>query len=269
MASGLKLPPKAIVGMVHVHALPGTPFGTCSVKEIVAKAVEEAQLLEKLGCDALIIENMHDRPHLQGRVGPEVVAVMTAVGCAVRQAISVPLGVQILCAANEEALAVAQASQAQFIRADAFVFGHLSNTGMTARADAGPLLRYRKQIGAEAIAIVADIKKKHSSHSITADLTIADFAREAEYFGADGLVVTGLATGLPTSADDVCDVKRHVSCPVWVGSGTSPENIEVLWPYTDAFIVGSYFKRDGLWSQPIDPDRVESFFETVGALNSR
>ncbi len=236
------------------------------VREIARLAVEEAEVLATAGCDAIMIENMHDRPHLFGDVGPEIVAAMTAVGIAVRQKITIPLGIQILVGANEEALAVAQGCQAQFIRADAFVFAHISNTGFTQKADAGPLLRYRKQIEATDIAIFADIKKKHSSHAITADLSISDVAREAEYYGADGLVVTGLATGLPTSPQDVQNVKNSVSCPVLVGSGVTPRDIGALWEHADAFIVGSYFKQEGLWYKKIDPRRLEAFMGSVNEL---
>lgn len=64
--------------------------------------------------DAVIIENMHDIPYSLS-VGPEVVACMTAVCTAVRGVCpSLPLGVQILSSANQQALAVALASGSVF-----------------------------------------------------------------------------------------------------------------------------------------------------------
>ncbi len=263
MKSHFKLPEKAIIGMVHMPALPGTPYSTLGIREIVRAAVEEAVVLQELGCDAVMIENMHDRPHLLGTAGSEIISAMTAVGVAVRQKVSIPIGVQVLVGANEQSLAVAQACEAQFIRADVFVFAHVSNTGLTLKATAGTLLRYRKAIGATDIAIYADVKKKHSSHAITGDITIADVAREAEYCGADGIIVTGLATGYPTSPDDVKSVKAVVSCPVLVGSGVTPDDIGSLWPLADGFIVGSYLKKDGKWHQPVDPLRVKIFMSAI------
>lgn len=60
--------------------------------------------------DGVIIENMHDVPY-SCSLGPEVVACMTAVCSGVRSACpSLPLGVQILSSANQQALAVALAS---------------------------------------------------------------------------------------------------------------------------------------------------------------
>lgn len=43
-------------------------------------------------------------------------------------------------------------------------------------ACAGPLLRYRKTIGAQTVKVYADIKKKHSAHAITADVSLVDTA---------------------------------------------------------------------------------------------
>lgn len=64
--------------------------------------------------DGLIIENMHDVPY-SFNVGPEVCACMTAVCSAVRHVCpTLPLGVQILSSANQQALAVALASGSAF-----------------------------------------------------------------------------------------------------------------------------------------------------------
>ena len=298
--------PKAIVGMIHVGALPGTPRNAESPKAIIERAREEARELVHAGVDALIIENMHDVPYLKGAVGSEIVAAMTAVGCAVREAVGatggsstratseqdtgskrpaardeigarrdsrtsvdaipLPLGVQILAAANREALAVALACDADFVRVENFAYAHVADEGLMPTAEAGPLLRYRKEIGAEHIRIIADVKKKHSSHALTADVSLAEAARTTEFFGADAIVVTGTATGQPTSPEDVATVKQAVSIPVCIGSGLTPANLPGLWPHADVFIVGSYFKVDGLWLNPIDPQRVTEFMTTVARL---
>jgi membrane complex biogenesis BtpA family protein len=298
--------PKTVIGMIHVGALPGTPRNRESLDSIIHRACEEARALARAGVDGLMIENMHDVPYLKGAVGAEIVAAMTAVGCAVREATgatggssthaaseqstgsklpvapseigarsdsrtsvgapALPLGVQILAAANREALAVALACDADFVRVENFAYAHVADEGLMPTAEAGPLLRYRKEIGAEHIKIIADVKKKHSSHALTADVSLAEAARTAEFFGADAIVVTGTATGQPTSPADVATVKQSVSIPVCIGSGLTPANLPDLWPHADVFIVGSYFKVDGLWSHPVDPQRVADFMTTVARL---
>ncbi|MGD8453284.1 MAG: BtpA/SgcQ family protein [Phycisphaerae bacterium] len=260
--------PKAVVGMIHVRALPGTPRQRRPLAETVAAAAAEARQLTEAGCDGLLIENMHDVPYLAGHVGPEIVAGVTAVGVAVRQASPLPLGVQILAAANHEALAVALGCDAAFVRVENFAYAHVADEGLLPEAEAGPLLRYRRQIGAEHIRIIADVKKKHSSHAITADVPLEDAARTTEFFGADGIIVTGTATGEPTSVEDVATVRQAVRVPVCIGSGLTPENLPRLWPHTDMFIVGSYLKVDGLWSNEIDPQRLATFLDTARRLRT-
>jgi len=259
--------PKALIGMVHVGALPGTPSSDGrSVSEIAKAAAIEAKLLISNGFDGVIIENMHDTPYLKREVGPEIVAGMTAAATEVRAAIGddASMGVQVLAGANRAALAVAFAAGAGFIRAEGFVYAAVADEGLLDTADAGPLLRYRSSIGAESVKILCDIKKKHSSHAITADVDLAETARAAEFFRADGVIVTGTATGRPTSVDDVRAVRTATSLPLAIGSGTTPQNIREIYEYSDAVIVGSWYKRDGDWKNPPDLERVK---QLVAAAN--
>lgn len=258
---------KALIGMVHVGALPGTPASSDqSIAEIASRAAAEAELLVSNGFDGIIIENMHDTPYLKREVGPEIVAGMTAAGLAVRKAIGedAVMGVQILAGANRDALAVAHACGAGFIRAEGFVYAAIADEGLLDTADAGALLRYRKAIGADRVKILCDIKKKHSSHAITADVDLAETARAAEFFRADGVIVTGTATGRPTKVDDVRTVRAATALPLAIGSGTTPENIRETFEYADAVIVGSWYKQDGDWQNPPDESRVR---ELVQAAN--
>jgi membrane complex biogenesis BtpA family protein len=217
--------------------------------------VNEAKALSNAGFNALILENMHDIPYLRAHVGPEITACMSVVASEVRKVTQVPLGIQILAAANEAALSVAQAVDAQFIRAEAFVFSHVADEGMI-DACAGPLLRLRRELGADKIKIFADIKKKHSAHAITSDVSIAETAHAAEFFGADGVIVTGTATGSSASPKELKEVKKATKLPVWIGSGITPKNLNQF-KEADGFIVGSYLKKNGVWDNPLDPSAIE------------
>ena len=149
---------RALVGVVHLQALPGTPHNSLSPKKILEHALMEAEILAVAGFDAIILENMHDRPYQNGVVGPEIIANMACVCGEVRRVTQLPLGVQILAGANEAAMAVAHAGGANFIRAEGFVFGHVADEGLI-EASAGPLLRYRKAIGAEHVKVLAISRK--------------------------------------------------------------------------------------------------------------
>lgn len=255
---------RALIGMIHVQALPGTPRSRLSVDEICERAVRDAEQLRDAGFHGLMIENMHDRPYLKREVGPEIVASMAAVGREVRRAASLPLGIQILGGANRAALAAALACNADFVRVEGFAFCHVADEGII-ESDAGPLLRYRQEIGADRIRIFADIKKKHASHAMTADIDLVETAHAAEFFLADGVIVTGTATGRAADPAEVDAVTKAVGIPTLVGSGITPANLE-RYGSADAFIVGSVLKNQGIWSNAPDPARIAAIVQAFDAL---
>ena len=138
----------ALIGMVHLQPLPGTPNSSKTTQQIVDIAVDEATKLVEYGFDSVLIENMHDAPYLLREVGPEIVATMTVAAQAIVDAVDVPVGVQILAGANKAALAVALATGCHFIRAEGFAFASVADEGIMDVADAGPLLRERRRIEA-------------------------------------------------------------------------------------------------------------------------
>ena len=258
---------RALVAMVHLPALPGSPRASMSPREIARHAVEEASALAAAGFDAILIENMHDAPYLLREVGEETVAAFTRAACEVRSAVDLPLGVQVLAGANRAALSVALAAECSFIRAEGFVFASVADEGLIAEADAGPLLRARKSLGAvaERIAIFCDIKKKHSSNSITADTSLGEHAHAAEFFGADGVIVTGNATGVATPVSDLAAARSACRLPVVAGSGANADNIREMLAACDAVIVGSTLKKDGAWWNSLDSARIDAFVRAARA----
>ncbi|MEJ2086356.1 MAG: BtpA/SgcQ family protein [Acidobacteriota bacterium] len=256
----------ALIGMVHVGALPGTPANSRSFAEVRKVAVEEARELQEAGFSGLMIENMHDRPYLNRIVGPEIVAGMAVIGEAMRSETGLPLGIQILAGANQAALAAAQACGASFIRGECFVFAHTADEGLM-QSDGGELLRYRRNIGADQIRVFVDVKKKHASHSLTADIDLIDMARAAQFFLADGVVVTGSETGRSADPVEVQSVAQSLDIPTLVGSGVTPANLQHF-ADADGFIVGSALKKEGVWSNPLDPARIDSLLSAFAALRS-
>ena len=253
---------KPVIGMIHLGALPGTPASRRSLREIEALAVKEAVIYREAGVHGLMLENMHDTPYLRGRVGPEIVAAMAIVARAVKQAAALPCGVQILAAANQEAIAVAHAAGLEFIRAEGFAFAHVADEGFI-QSSAAELLRYRRAIGAERVHVWADVKKKHSSHAITADVGIGETAHAVEFLRGDAVIVTGAVTGDAPQPEDVRDVKRATRLPVYLGSGVTAANVGEFRAAADGFIVGSEFKIGGHWSGAVDPKRVRRFMTAL------
>ena len=242
----------ALVGMVHLLPLPGSSGWGGSMQAVLDGVKRDADALLEGGCDALLVENMGDVPYLKGEVAPETLAAVTL---ATAEVVSrgAPVGLQVLAAANLQAMAVAAVTGAAFVRVEAFAYAHVADEGWI-DASAGPLLRARAGLGAE-VAIWADVQKKHSAHAVTGDLSIDELAHGAAFCGADALIVTGRATGQATGAEDV-EAVRGAGLPVAVGSGVTDEDAGRLAGIADALIVGSWLKEGGDWRRPVDAARV-------------
>ena len=259
--------PKPVIAMIHVGALPGTPASGLAMEEIETQALHEAKIFREAGVHGLMLENMHDTPYLRGGVGPEIVAALAIIARAVKQASELSCGIQILAGANQEAIAVAHAAGLDFIRAEGFAFAHVADEGII-ESSAAALLRYRRAIGAERVQVWADVKKKHSSHAITADVGIGETAHAVEFMRGDAVIVTGSVTGDPPKRSDLVEVKKKTRLPVYLGSGVTDKNLAQFFPVADGFIVGSHFKADGHWSRAVDAKRVAQFMAAHARLGT-
>ncbi|MBC7997340.1 MAG: BtpA/SgcQ family protein [Leptolyngbya sp.] len=255
----------SVMGVVHVSALPGSAGYGGDIEKIVETALSDAMLYKSEGIDALMVENMHDAPYLRGHVYPETTAAMAIVASAIKRETKLPCGVQILAGANDEALGVAIASGLDFMRVEGFVFAHVGDEGFHDSC-AATLIRRRANLKAEQIKIFADIKKKHSSHAITSDISIVETAHAAEFFKADGVVITGQSTGHAPDVKEVEAVKNGAHLPVLIGSGITPENLAQFAKFADCLIVGSSAKRDGHWANEVEAARVGKLMAAIAQL---
>lgn len=121
-------------------------------------------------------------------------------------------------------------------------------------------------IGAESVKVFVDIKKKHSSHALTADVDIGETAEAgAEFFCADGVVVTGTATGEGGERGGALGGSRGNILAGDRGFRVTPENLHAFWDHAESF-VGPDLKTDGRWTKPVDPVRAKRMVEAAAAL---
>ncbi len=93
-------------------------------------------------------------------------------------------------------------------------------------------------------------------------------AKAAEFFGSDGLIVSGVATGAPVEITELESVSNVAKGPILIGSGATPSDVNQLFEYASGVIVGSYFKVDGRWENSIDPTRVREFVKKAKGLTA-
>jgi hypothetical protein len=68
---------------------------------------------------------------------------------------------------------------------------------------------------------------------------------------------------------ELAAVRAATTLPVLVGSGATPQSAAALLEHADALVVGSALKRDGLWSNDIDPARAEAMVRAVRGSGAR
>ncbi len=237
------------------------------MSEILSRATRDARVLGAEGLDGVMVENFGDAPYLPGAVCPETIAALAVVVGAVTEASGLPVGVNVLRNDARGALGIAVAAGARFIRVNV-------HTGMMF-TDQGPVvgvahdtLRARAALGAP-VAILADVLVKHASPP--AGVSLEECARDSWDRGlADGLIVSGAATGRPTDPDHVRRLKQAVpNAPVWVGSGLTAESVDSVLMEADGAIVGSAIEEDGIAGHPVDPQRARAIVRAVRELRRR
>jgi len=252
---------KAVIGMVHLRALPGSPRWAGSMEAVVQAALADARALADGGADALLVENYGDVPFTTGRVDSATVAGMAVVIGEIKRAVTLPIGVNVLRSDALSALAVAAAVGGRFVRVNVHVGAVVADQGIL-QSCAHDSLRYRRLLGLD-ISILADVQAKHGMP--LAPIPLEQEARDCVSRGlADGLVVSGAATGEPTPMNDLKRVRGAVPhVPLLVGSGATPETAAALLSIADGLIVGTAVKRDGILANPVDPGRVRRLVEAA------
>ncbi len=255
--------PKILIGVVHLLPLPGSPRWGGDLTTVLRRAVADARAYQSGGAHAVFIENFGDVPFTKGSVGPETVAAMAAAGRAIRAAVRLPVGFNVLRNDARAALALCVACRGTFIRVNVHTGAMLTDQGLI-EGDAFHTMRYRRQLCPD-VELFADIHVKHAVP--LGNWSIADSARDAVQRGlADALIVSGTGTGL---AADVADLECvRAACPatrLLVGSGVTLSNLHQYLPLADGFIVGTSLKTGGNITRPVDVRRVAALVRALRA----
>lgn len=248
--------------MIHLGPLPGSPGFEGSIDSVLGIALDDAAKLSEAGFPALMVENFGDAPFFPDSVPPETVAALTRAVDAITMATGLPIGVNVLRNDAMSALAIAAVTGAAMIRVNVY-------TGMM-YTDQGPivgraaeLLRKRAQLGASA-EVWADILVKHATPPPGFDVrqSAEDTVRRGH---ADAVIISGAGTGSSPDLDRLKSVRDAIGreARLVVGSGATPDNLDELRAVADTVIVGSYTKRDGVATNPVDPRRAQEMVEAA------
>jgi len=246
-----------LIGVLHLPALPGAPAARLSMDELTRQVVEDACLLAQRGFTAVLVENFHDVPFPAGPAAPETIAAMTVVTKAVREAVDVPVGVQVLRNDALAALGIAVATGASFLRVNVLAGAAVTDQGIV-QGQADVLLRRRAALGAR-VAILADVDVKHATSLDRRPIEqrAQDLVRRA---GADAVLVTGSATGSAVDLGELERVARAVHpVPTLAASGTTADTLPAILQRCAGTLVGSALQDPA--TGRIDPARAAAYAE--------
>lgn len=254
---------KPLIACIHLMPLPGSPRYTGNMRAVYDTALAEVEIFKRYSVDGLMVENFRDMPFYPDRIPAETIAALTALTREIVKVVQVPVGVNALRNDARAALAIATATEADFIRVNVHMHAVVSDQGIIEGAG-HETLRVRAALRANVL-IFADAGVKHAAP--LGDRGLALETRDlAERGLADAIIVSGKATGHETTTEDVDIVRKNTTLPILIGSGATPENLHKVYAKVDGLIVGSAFKKDGKADNFVDEKRVKAFTDKMKSL---
>lgn len=257
---------KAIMGLVHLVPLPGTPYyEEGNFEKAMTKALVDVQTLQNGGADGCLIQTV-DRIYPAGNrdVDPARLAALSAIVYEVSKIKDddFQVGVQIMINALEAALAIVKVFHGSFLRCAALTGKMISGSG-TVEADPYEFQKYRRYLDAFDVKLIAEVDGMHFKW-VNNEKTTFEVAQSARYSGADAVEVA--------DADEeecqrkVMDVKQlKPEIPVVLGGYTNHENVSRRLANADGAFVGTCFEKTG-WGSNIDEKLVRDYISLVNKI---
>jgi membrane complex biogenesis BtpA family protein len=255
---------KVVLGMVHLGALPGTPFSEeGAYPAIRAKAIQDALALEAGGADGCVVQNRGDGVFALDHADPVITAAMADVTRAIDEATGpgFQIGVQILRNDLKAALAVAHVCGGSFIRCGALVGATVTASGIM-QGDPYDVQAYRSRIQATGVKLIAEIYSMHFEW--LGGRPVGDVALNARSAGADAVALCNPDEEVTLRL--IREVKAAASdLPVIISGYTTLANVDRLLANADGAIVGSAFEGGGRGGA-VQADAVRAFVDRVSRL---
>ncbi len=252
---------KPIIAMCHMQAMPGDPgFDKAGgMKKVLEAARHDLLALQEGGVDAVMFSNEFSLPYLTS-VKTETVAAMARVIGELMPEISIPFGVNVLWD-PKQSLSLAVATGAKFIR-EIITGVYASDFGLW-NTNVGETVRHQYAIGAENVKLLYNIVPEAARY--LADRDIVSIARSTVFNNKpDALCVSGLTAGTETDSQILQKVKNAVpNTVVFANTGVRLENVENQLSIADGAVVGTTFKKDGIFENAVDVARVKKFMDKV------
>lgn len=251
---------KEIYGVIHLAPLPGTPFYHFnSFENILEKAIKSALTLQKGGATGALIQTV-DRVYSESDLcDPARVSSLAIISDQIRKQSRADfrVGLEVMPADILTSLGISLISKLDFIRSSNFVSSFNKSMSELSQINAYNAIKYRKQIGAESIHIIADIYSRHNIHNHP----ITSMAEIALRCGANAVSFT---SGSDQRNVQWCDeLKKHIpKAKVYLSGNTTYKNVANLLQHFDGAFVGRDFE-DQKWGGQPELNCVERYINSI------
>jgi hypothetical protein len=255
---------KPIIAMCHLNALPGDPYYDVKggMKSVVDSARKDLLALQNGGVDAVMFSNEFSLPYLT-KVETVTTAAMARIIGELMPDIRIPFGVNVLWDPSAS-LDLAVSVGAKFVR-EIFSGVYASDFGLW-DTNCGAVIRHQHQINAQDVKLLFNIVPEAAKYIGSRD--IVDIARSTVFnHRPDALCVSGLTAGAETDAQTLKLVKDTVpDTVIFANTGVRLENVKEQLSIADGAVVGTTFKKDGVFENHVDQARVKTFMDKVKSL---
>jgi membrane complex biogenesis BtpA family protein len=257
---------KPVIAMLHLTALPGDPGfdSTAGIRAIVDRAAQELDDLQEGGVDGVLISNEFSLPYLTTTEPITAISMARIIGELLPR-LTVPYGVNVLWD-GRASIDLAVATGASFVR-EIFTGVYASDFGLW-NTNIGEVARHRARIGGADVKLFFNIVPESAVY--LAERELASITASTVFATApDALCVSGLTAGAPTDLQSLTIVKGAAgNVPVFVNTGVRAHNVADQLAIADGAIVGTYFKKDGVFENPVDRARVVELTSAAGEFRA-
>lgn len=250
---------RPIIGLLHLHALPGDPFFDehAGVGGVAAAARNDLAALQDGGVDAILVTNEFSVPY-QKRVSPVTAAAMAYVIGSLASQIRVPFGTEVIYD-GDATMDVCAATGAQFTRC-VFTDVWAGDLGLIDR-DVASTIRHKHDLRLDDLRLfyfVTSEGETNLGRRSTAEL-IDSLAFNCK---PDAYVVGGSAAGMAPDTELLRELGNVAGAtPVVAGTGCRPDTVASVLAAAHGAFVGTSIKVDGKIWNPVDRARVRAFME--------
>lgn len=253
---------KAAIGVVHFKAFPSDPL-YCQEKGmnyVIESARKDLLALENGGIDAVLFSNEFSFPYMTNPSEEVISGMAYAIGC-LKNDIHVPFGANVI--SNTHASIALNAAIGGVIMRGTFSGAYSGNMGLV-DAHPGDLLRHRHNLGLDQKLKMVQYVVPESSGDIgnRDKMTIAKSTVFSDL--PDALGFCGESAGKSIDLDFMNQCRQMwPDVVMFASTGVKLETIESIYSVADAAFIATYFKKDGIFENEVDEERVRKFMNKL------